>query len=115
MSELRDMAARLLLKSARDMAEDNDGDNGLDFVFEAQHGFIDDLRRRAMYDLEGVDCMPSTLPDNEEMERLTADSGFSLDVLDEKAREIYACDYSTTYQRYQTAIAMLIDDLLGMD
>lgn len=64
--------------------------------------------------LEGVACMPSTPPDNDEMERLTADSGFTLDVLDKKAREVYDCAYSTTYQRYQTAIAMLIDDLLGV-
>lgn len=55
-----------------------------------------------------------TPPDNDEMERLTADSGFTLDVLDKKAREVYDCAYSTTYQRYQTAIAMLIDDLLGV-
>lgn len=64
--------------------------------------------------LEGVGCMPSTPPDNDEMERLTADSGFTLDVLDKRAREVYDCTYSTTYQRYQTAIAMLIDDLLGV-
>ena len=85
MSELRDKATRLLLKSAWEMAT-----------------------------LEGVGCMPSTPPDNDEMERLTADSGFTLDVLDKKAREVYDCAYSTTYQRYQTAIAMLIDDLLGV-
>ncbi len=112
MSELRDKATRLLLKSAWEMADDNEDE--LSAVFDGQHGFIDDLRRRAMDTLEGVGCMPSTPPDNDEMERLTADSGFTLDVLDYKAREVYDCAYSTTYQRYQTAIAMLIDDLLGV-
>lgn len=112
MSELRDKATRLLLKSAWEMADDNEYD--LSAVFDGQHGFIDDLRRRAMDTLEGVGCMPSTPPDNDEMERLIADSGLSLDVLDKRAREVYDCGYSTTYQRYQTAIAMLIDDLLGV-
>ena len=86
MSELRDKATRLLLKSAWEMADDNEYD--LSAVFDGQHGFIDDLRRRAMDTLEGVACMPSTPPDNDEMERLTADSGFTLDVLDKKAREV---------------------------
>ena len=80
MSELRDKATRLLLKSAWEMADDNEYD--LSAVFDGQHGFIDDLRRRAMDTLEGVGCMPSTPPDNDEMERLTADSGFTLDLLD---------------------------------
>ena len=113
MSELKEKAARLLLKSAREMADENDRD--LSAVFDCRGGFIDDLRMRAVNTLEGVGCMPSTPPDNDEMERLIADSGLSLDVLDKKAREIYDCGYSTTYQRYQTAIAMLIDDLLGVD
>lgn len=113
MSELRDKATRLLLKSAWEMADDNEDE--LSAVFDGQHGFTDDLRRRATDTLEGVGCMPSTPPDNDEMERLIADSGLSLDVLDMKAREVYDCGYSTAYQRYQTAIAMLIDDLLGVD
>lgn len=46
MSELRDKATRLLLKSAWEMADDNEYD--LSAVFDGQHGFIDDLRRRAM-------------------------------------------------------------------
>lgn len=113
MSEIREKAVRLLLQAAYEMAADN-ADSVAD-IFDCQHGFIDDLRRRAMDTLEGVGCMPSTPPDNDEMERLTADSGFTLDVLDKRAREVYDCAYSTTYQRYQTAIAMLIDDLLGVD
>lgn len=113
MSELKEKAARLLLKSAREMAEENERD--LSAVFDYRSGFIDDLRMRAVNTLEGVACMPSTPPDNDEMERLIADSGFSLDLLDKRAREVYDCGYSTTYQRYQTAIAMLIDDLLGVD
>ena len=113
MSELRDKATRLLLKSAWEMADDNEDE--LSAVFDGQHGFTDDLRRRAIDTLEGVGCMPSTPPDHDEMERLIADSGLSLDVLDKRAREIYDCGYSTTYQRYQTAIVMLIDDLLGAD
>ena len=113
MSELRDKATRLLLKSAWEMADDNEDE--LSVVFDGQHGFMDDLRRRAIDTLEGVGCMPSMPPDNDEMERLIADSGLSLDVLDMKAREVYDCGYSTTYQRYQTAIVMLIDDLLGVD
>lgn len=113
MNELRDTAARLLLKSAREMAEENERD--LSDVFDYRSGFTDDLRRRAIDTLEGVGCMPSTPPDNDEMERLIADSGLSLDVLDKRAREVYDCGYSTTYQRYQTAIALLIDNLLGVD
>lgn len=113
MSELKEKAARLLLKSAREMADENERD--LSAVFDYRSGFIDDLRMRAVNTLEGIACMPSTPPDNDEMERLIADSGFSLDLLDKRAREIYDCGYSTTYQRYQTAIVMLIDDLLGVD
>lgn len=46
MSELRDKATRLLLKSAWEMADDNEDE--LSAVFDGQHGFTDDLRRRAM-------------------------------------------------------------------
>ena len=86
MSELRDKATRLLLKSAWEMADDNEDE--LSAVFDGQHGFTDDLRRRAIDTLEGVGCMPSTPPDNDEMERLIADSGLSLDVLDKRARGV---------------------------
>ena len=88
MSELRDKHATAVEVCVGD-ADDNEYD--LSAVFDGQHGFIDDLRRRAMDTLEGVACMPSTPPDNDEMERLTADSGFTLDVLDKKAREVYDC------------------------
>lgn len=46
MSELRDKATRLLLKSAWEMADDNEDE--LSAVFDGQHGFTDDLRRRAI-------------------------------------------------------------------
>jgi len=108
MSELRDKATRLLLKSAWEMADDNEDE--LSAVFDGQHGFIDDLRRRAMLKLD----KPYTAPDFDTAEQQIAETGLSLDVLDKRAREIYDCGYSTTYQRYQTAIVMLIDDLLGV-
>ena len=41
MSELRDKATRLLLKSAWEMADDNEDE--LSAVFDGQHGFIDDF------------------------------------------------------------------------
>ena len=52
MSELRDKATRLLLKSAREMAEENERD--LSAVFDYRSGFIDDLRMRAVNTLEGI-------------------------------------------------------------
>lgn len=39
MSELRDKATRLLLKSAWEMADDNEDE--LSAVFDGQHGFTD--------------------------------------------------------------------------
>ena len=42
MSKLRDKATRLLLKSAWEMADDNEDE--LSAVFDGQHGFTDDLR-----------------------------------------------------------------------
>ena len=41
MSELRDKATRLLLKSAWEMADDNE--HALSAVFDAQHASIDEL------------------------------------------------------------------------
>lgn len=46
MSEIREKAARLLLQAACEMVDDN-ADSVAD-IFDCQHGFIDELRRRAM-------------------------------------------------------------------
>ena len=50
MSEIREKAVRLLLQAAYEMAADN-ADSVAD-IFDCQHGFIDDLRRRAMLKLD---------------------------------------------------------------
>ncbi|MBT1161235.1 hypothetical protein [Bifidobacterium sp. SO1] len=107
MSEIRDMATRLTLRAAYEMAEDNESD--LSAVFDCQHGFIDELRRRAMCMLDD-NCPP---PVADEMERLIGESGLSMDMLDRRARETYGRPYSTVSERYLCAIGWCIDDMLG--
>ena len=101
MSEIREKAVRLLLQAAYEMAADN-ADSVAD-IFDCQHGFIDDLRRRAMLKLD----KPYTAPDFE--------TGLSLDMLDKRAREAFSQKYSTTYDRYECAIGWCIDDMLGWE
>lgn len=114
MSEIREAAARLLLKAAYEMADDNE--DSIADIFNCQHGFMDDLRRRAMELLEGsVGSMPDTPPDPDTMERLVKESGLSLDMLDARACEAYCTRYSTAFERYICAIGWSIDDMLGWE
>ena len=84
-------------------------------MFDGQHGFTDDLRSVRSIPWRVSAVCPVRRLTMMRWSVLIADSGLSLDVLDKRAREVYDCGYSTTYQRYQTAIVMLIDDLLGVD
>lgn len=78
MSEIREKAVRLLLQAAYEMAADN-ADSVAD-IFDCQHGFIDDLRRRAMLKLD----KPYTAPDFDTAEQQIAETGLSLDMLDKR-------------------------------
>ena len=69
MSEIREKAVRLLLQAAYEMAADN-ADSVAD-IFDCQHGFIDDLRRRAMLKLD----KPYTAPDFDTAEQQIAETG----------------------------------------
>ena len=109
MSEIREKAVRLLLQAAYEMAADN-ADSVAD-IFDCQHGFIDDLRRRAMLKLD----KPYTAPDFDTAEQQIAETGLSLDMLDKRAREAFSQKYSTTYDRYECAIGWCIDDMLGWE
>ena len=84
MSEIRKKAVRLLLQAAYEMAADN-ADSVAD-IFDCQHGFIDDLRRRAMLKLD----KPYTAPDFDTAEQQIAETGLSLDMLDKRAREAFS-------------------------
>lgn len=109
MSEIREKAVRLLLQAAYEMAADN-ADSVAD-IFDCQHGFIDDLRRRAMLKLD----KPYTAPDFDTAEQQIAETGLSLDMLDKGAREAFSQKYSTAYDRYECAIGWCIDDMLGWE
>lgn len=112
MSGIREMAARIVLRAAREMADDNERD--ISALFDRQYGILNDLRERAMHIVDGdIGSMPDTPPEPDEMERLIGDSGLSMDMLDARARESYGGDYSTLYERYVCALGWCIDDMLG--
>lgn len=111
-SGIREMAARIVLRAAYEMAEDNE--NELSAVFDCQYGLLQELRERAMHMVDGdMGSMPDSPPDPDEMERLIGESGLSMDMLDARARESYGGNYSTLYERYVCALGWSIDDMLG--
>lgn len=112
MSEIREMAARIVLRAAYEMAKDNESD--VSAVYNCQYGMLNDLRERAMHIVDGdADVMPDTPPEPDEMERLIGESGLSMDMLDRRARESYGGTYSTLYERYVCALGWCVDDMLG--
>lgn len=114
MSEIREMAARIVMHAAEEIADENRDD--VSALFDCQHGFLDALRQRAMDILEAADGrMPDTPPSPDEMERLIGESGLSMDMLDSRAREAYGNAYSTVFDRYLCAIGWCVDDMLGWE
>lgn len=109
MSELRKVAAQYVTRATGIvLGEDRE---------DWSHGmFVVAIRDTAMEMLDGVrDGQPDTPPSADEMEWLVQEAGLDLGELARRSMSVYATSYSTVYERYVTAIAVLIDDILAYD
>lgn len=74
-------------------------------------GIVEEVRRRALClidDAEGSE-------ENDVMERLCSLYPGGIDVLDKRAKAVYGGVYSTLSGRYACALAMTVEDLLGLE
>lgn len=91
MSEIRKKAVRLLLQAAYEMAADN-ADSVAD-IFDCQHGFIDDLRRRAMLKLDKPYTAPKGLTFNQLSDWVDENGVGDLLDIDELDNDMVSADY----------------------
>ncbi|WP_150380806.1 hypothetical protein [Bifidobacterium tissieri] len=74
-------------------------------------GIVEEVRRRALCLIDDAEGSV----EDDDMERLCALYPGGIDVLDSRAKSVYGGDYSTLSQRYACALAMTVEDLLGLE
>lgn len=107
MKNLRELAVRYVI----DAVSEIDSTNSDTWKHD---GFRKLIRENALNSLDSLDeGQPDSPPDDNEMERLVQTCGLDFGQVAALATSISRNGYCTAYERYQTAISMLIDDVLG--